>query len=80
MLLCDKRSMQVKFYQNSTLNQFESAIFKNTISDQYCNELVTFLYGYEYIDAKKSGVIPAELSNISITENSNPLMLKVRLK
>lgn len=80
VLLCDKRSMQVKFYQNSTLNQFESAIFKNAISDQYCNELVTFLYGYEYIDAKKSGVIPAELSNISITENSNPLMLKVRLK
>lgn len=80
VLLCDKRDMQVKFYQNSSLNQFESAVFKNAISDQYCEDLVTFLYGYEYIDAKESGELPAELSNISITENSNPIILKVRLK
>lgn len=80
ILLCDKRNTNVKFYLNNTLNKFESAIFQNAISNQYSEELITFLYGYEYIEAKEKGEIPVKLSNEDITESSNPLIMKVKLK
>lgn len=80
VLLCDKRSAGVKFYLNNTLSKFENAIFQNALSDQYCEELVTFIYGYQYIEAKEGGGMPVELSNEDITENSNPIIIKAKLQ
>jgi hypothetical protein len=81
--ICNKATGEVRCFPFASLNPFEQALFYNSLLDQESGELITILYVHEYLDARESGVLPEELSDVrleNLTENDNPILLKIKWK
>lgn len=78
--ICDKTTGEAIYSTPEKMDAFTCAVFNNMVLDQYSEELMTFIYPHEYMDAKEDGSLPAELEAIPVKENDNPVVMKIKLK
>lgn len=83
ILICNKNNASVSFYLYKEMNIIDRSIFINNLCDQYDNKyMYSYIDAFEYITANNKGLLDKYniIKNISINENSNPLILRVKYK